>query len=174
MRNPNWNLADRKFLLTNSKTVFKAFIIAIPHVDGGNSVLHNRDTLKQTWAGFHRASQTTYAAATFQFVGTIIKPDFARNQAAAHEAMDRARLQGANFVMLFLEKKSTPAYSTFKDLADRRYGMHSLCVVYNAKNHYSPQYWGNIAMKVNLKAGGINHTVDGVEQIMKDTLVLGA
>jgi hypothetical protein len=42
--------------------------------------------------------------------------------------------------------------------------VHSLCVVW--KENGFTQYWANIAMKINLKAGGTNHTTDGVEQIL--------
>lgn len=104
--------------------------------------------------------QNTYATATFQFVGNVIAPNFDRN---ARDSMEKAKAKGANFVMLFLEKANTPAYSTFKDLADRTYGMQSICVVWNEKRGFTLHYQGNIAMKINLKAGGINHTVDGVE-----------
>jgi eukaryotic translation initiation factor 2C len=86
----------------------------------------------------------------------------------------KAKSKGANLVMLLLEKKSIPFYNLFKQLADCEHGLQSLCVIYDQKNHCSQQYWGNEALKVNLKAGGINHTVVGIDAIMKNTLVLGA
>jgi eukaryotic translation initiation factor 2C len=169
--NGSWNLRDVKFMTTFPKFVFKVFMIAIP--DGSHSAIKGPEILQETFKGFQDVMQRSYSTATIQLVGMCPDPQFDRGEAEARISMEKAKAKGANFVMLFLEKANTPAYSVFKHLADCTYGMHSLCVVYKGKP-FSPQYWGNIAMKMNLKAGGINHSVDGVEQIMKDTLVLGA
>ncbi|KAH4122881.1 hypothetical protein HBH47_082000 [Parastagonospora nodorum] len=169
--NGSWNLRDVKFLTTFPKIAFKVFMIAIP--DGSHSAIKGPEILHETFKGFQDVMQRSYSTATIQCVGMCPDPQFDRGEAEARISMEKAKDKGANFVMLFLEKENTPAYSVFKYLADCMYGMHSLCVVYKGKP-FSPQYWGNIAMKMNLKAGGINHSVDGVEQIMKDTLVLGA
>jgi eukaryotic translation initiation factor 2C len=166
MTNPSWNLNNRKFLVTKGKTVLKSFVIGVPCLNG-KSAFSDPRVLKQTWQDFSQAMGKTYTTATFYSAGFTINPNL-------RDAMNQAKASGANFVMLVLEKKSIPTYSAFKDMSDRQYGMHSLCVVYDWKKGFSPQYWGNSAMKMNLKAGGINHTADGVEQIMKDTLVLGA
>jgi len=39
-----------------------------------------------------------------------------------------AKAKGANFIVLILPKRNIPAHSTFKDLADRKYGLRSLCL----------------------------------------------
>jgi eukaryotic translation initiation factor 2C len=169
MNKPDWNLANRKFFTTDARITFKVFMIGVPCSEKGNSLL--RDPKDTIWNDFHKAMQTIYRTATIQDVGRQINSDFG-NRAKAQESVEEAKRKGANFVMLLLEKKSTPLYSIFKDLADCQYGMQSLCIVYTKR--LSPQYWGNVAMKINLKAGGINHTISGIELIMKDTLVLGA
>lgn len=173
MRLPNWNLMNRKFLKTYSTSPLKAFILAVPR-SNGTSVLKDESFLKQTFAGFQKMIQTTYATATVKLVGSTISPQFGQDMKAAEDIMQQAKNRGANFIMLFLEKKGGLPYACFKDLADRKYGLRSVCVTYDAKRGFTPQYWANIAMKINLKAGGMNHTVDGVQLIMKDTLVLGA
>jgi eukaryotic translation initiation factor 2C len=149
-------------------------MIVVPKDGGGSSVLNQQDTLERTWEGFTKAAQTTYATATFQLVGHTFRSDFAQDPSTAHTIMSKGASSGANFFVLYQENKSTSAYSLFKDLADRRYGVQSLCIVHKGPKGFSPQYWGNITLKVNLKAGGINHTVDGIAEIMKDTLVIGA
>ncbi|KAH7380394.1 Piwi domain-containing protein [Phaeosphaeria sp. MPI-PUGE-AT-0046c] len=172
--NPKWNLYKRKLLHTNSKAVVKVFIVTVPQNDNKASVMHDENFLEQTWIGFKTAMQKTYETANFQFVGKAASPQFGHDLNAARAALGQAKEKGANFVMLLLEKKSVSAYSHFKDLADRRYGIHSVCVTWDKKRGFNPQYWANIALKLNLKLGGINHTVRGIETIMKDTLVLGA
>ncbi|KAF1918354.1 ribonuclease H-like domain-containing protein [Ampelomyces quisqualis] len=173
MRASNWNLANRKLLQTNRKANFKIFIIAVPR-NGRRSVFTDPQFIDSTWGGFQQAMQSTYGTAKIQSVGQVLSYDFEKNPGAPIQCMNMAKAKGANFVMLFLEAKSTFAYSAFKELADRKFGMHSSCIVGDNPRRFSHQYWGNIALKINLKAGGINHTVTGIETIMKDTLVLGA
>jgi eukaryotic translation initiation factor 2C len=82
---------------------------------------------------------------------------------------------------LILKKKDTAAYSIFKDLADRCYGVHALCLTegvnWTQKNGGSLEalqsYFGNIVMKLNLKMGGVNQSV-AVGNLYGTTLVLGA
>ncbi|KAF1849347.1 Piwi-domain-containing protein [Cucurbitaria berberidis CBS 394.84] len=175
-RDSKWNLMGRKFLQASAQTPFKVFMVVVPR-DGGRSKLQSQPAvLQQVWKGFSTAAQHTYATGKFTYVGDTTCPPFAQPQ-IAQKVMAMAKDKGANLVLLLLEAKSTTAYSIFKDLADRTYDMHSLCAVYKEDRTGRPfgdQYWGNVMMKINLKAGGVNHTVTKVAEIMKDTLVLGA
>lgn len=80
--------------------------------------------------------------------------------------------------LLLLNRKDTTAYSIFKDLCDRKYGLHSICLSQplNCKKGNDGGRWSKIALKMNLKAAGINHTIKNglIQEFMKDTLVLGA
>jgi eukaryotic translation initiation factor 2C len=170
MKGSDWNLAKTNFLKTDIKITFNVFTIAVPCSEWGNSTFQNKS--KALWDDFYKVMQTTYRTATIRNVGKMLDPNFGKDPIKARQCLEAAKANRANFVMLLLEKKSIPVYSIFKELADCQYGMHSLCVIYTKK--LDVRYWGNVAMKLNLKAGGINHTVAGVESIMKDTLVLGA
>ena len=98
-------------------------------------------------------------------------------------AMDsrlKENLQGSNMAILIPTGKNISAYSAFKDLCDRKYGLHAICLTeQKCRNLENGQLWGNIMLKMNLKASGINHTVSG-EVIspqglfMKSALILGA
>lgn len=170
-----WNLKGRKFLRCSSQTQFRVFIIAVPPEDP-KSKLRSEAALQQVFDSFSAAAHLTYFTGKFTYVGYEISPLFAQPQ-VAHQAMIQAQNKGANFVILLLGSKSVSAYSIFKTLADRDFGVHSLCAVYKEDKDgkpFSDQYWGNVMMKVNLKAGGINHTVTKATELMKDTLVLGA
>jgi eukaryotic translation initiation factor 2C len=169
--NSSWNLANLKFLVTNSKTIFKMCIIAVPERDEDSLLTGAKIT--ESLKAFQKSLQGTYRVATFQQVG-VVKIHSANYLATVDAEVAKAKSKGANLVMLLLEKKSIPFYNLFRQLADCEHGLQSLCVIYDQKNHCSQQYWGNEALKVNLKAGGINHTVVGIDAIMKNTLVLGA
>jgi eukaryotic translation initiation factor 2C len=85
-----------------------------------------------------------------------------------------------NFALFLLDGKNIPAYSSFKDLCDRRYGLHAICLAnQKCKNENDKQRWSNIILKMNLKAAGINHTVNSrligpLGSFMETALVLGA
>lgn len=69
---------------------------------------------------------------------------------------------GGQLVVLALAKRQIPAYSAFKDVADRSSDLHSLCIARKKarKDDASllEQYMSNVAMKISLKLGGTNHT----------------
>jgi len=95
--------------------------------------------------------------------------------------MSKAKKSGANCVLLILKKKDVSAYSIFKDLADRCYGLQAICLTEDAnwqkskKEHRPLQgYFGNIAMKLNLKMTGVNQAIGQLDALYADTLVLGA
>jgi hypothetical protein len=88
-------------------------------------------------------------------------------------------------VFLVLRKKNTQTYHHFKDLTDRTFGIHSICLTeepnfrYDKKQYKNVpfgqfQYFGNVMMKFNLKFGGINHSTAAVRSRTMNTLVLGA
>jgi eukaryotic translation initiation factor 2C len=159
-----------KFFQTKPSAHFRVYAI----ID--KRLLGTEATKNAYLSTFFNFAQNIYATGRYQPCGLELFHD----PAIIPQAMKNARDKGANFALLILMQRSVPAYSIFKDLADRTYGMHSLCITEKpnyrnrALNKDLRGYFGNVMMKANLKAGGINHTVDGIADILKDTLVLGA
>lgn len=129
-------------------------------------------------------------------------------------------IKTTRIVVLLLKRKDQEMYSSFKYLADRIYGLQSICATesnFKPRDGFDPpkkeieskegtndlvgfktkadpkprdendseghvwpgqkamqQYMANIAMKANMKAGGINHTATGVSDWLQNTLVVGA
>ncbi|KAK7186103.1 piwi domain-containing protein [Paraphaeosphaeria sporulosa] len=81
-----------------------------------------------------------------------------------------------DMALLVLRGKNIPGYSAFKDLCDRKFGLHAICVTSPGRNGRDGDRWGNITLKMNLKAAGINHTIEKgmISALTRDTLVLGA
>ncbi|KAI4917316.1 hypothetical protein J4E90_003823 [Alternaria incomplexa] len=88
-------------------------------------------------------------------------------------------------VVLLLPKPDRQAYQFFKDLADREFGLHAVCITEPkvfADAAKVEQYLGNVMMKVNLKCEGINHSAgdsvahfeQSLQHRLKDTMLLGA
>jgi eukaryotic translation initiation factor 2C len=70
-----------------------------------------------------------------------------------------AKLQ---LLVLILPEVSAPLYKRIKTLADREYGIHTVCCVGQkfSKDRGRDQYIANVALKVNLKLGGVNQVVE--------------
>jgi eukaryotic translation initiation factor 2C len=95
----------------------------------------------------------------------------------------QSAVQAPDIVILLLKSKDQAIYSDFKWLTDKLFLLQSICVTeanmrpkrdaWNNNNALG-QYMANVAMKANLKGGGINHTAKGVDKWLSDTLVLGA
>lgn len=64
-------------------------------------------------------------------------------------------------VLVILPIAHTLLYQRIKQAADVRVGVHTVCVVGSKFVKEQPQYFANVALKFNLKLGGINQLVDG-------------
>ncbi|KAK2752575.1 hypothetical protein FQN55_006688 [Onygenales sp. PD_40] len=67
-------------------------------------------------------------------------------------AQSRARL-----VLVILPQASPAIYNKVKYRGDIKDGLHTICVVADKFMKNQPQYFANVALKFNLKLGGINH-----------------
>ncbi|KAL9619419.1 MAG: hypothetical protein Q9160_005930 [Pyrenula sp. 1 TL-2023] len=63
-------------------------------------------------------------------------------------------------VYVILPNKNTMYYNAAKSLLDRDAGLHSSFMVADAFVKGGPQYYANVALKVNAKLGGIDHVID--------------
>lgn len=79
------------------------------------------------------------------------------------------------FVVLPGKKTDTTVYNAVKYLGDVEFGIHTVCVLRDQITKCSPQYFANVALKVNLKMGGANHKLSNDIKIIKEgkTMVLG-
>lgn len=84
----------------------------------------------------------------------------------ADDAAIAATLQRAagslDLIFIILPKAHIQLYKRIKTLADKEFGIHTLCSVGStlAKDRGRDQYMANVALKLNLKLGGINQTVE--------------
>lgn len=100
------------------------------------------------------------------------------------QALSRAAI--GHCVIVILEERSEDEYAEIKCMGDLESGRHVLCMLREKfeKGVFpkepalgtSPhlQYLSNIVMKLNIKAGGINHRVKLYQKVGSDTIVMGA
>ncbi|KAG6119255.1 hypothetical protein E4U14_005609 [Claviceps sp. LM454 group G7] len=81
-----------------------------------------------------------------------------------------AEKNGIQHIMFILpQKDSTGLYTKIKRLGDCQYGIHTTCMV--AKNLYKDNnfsYYSNVGLKINLKAGGVNHKLKIDSPLLKE------
>ncbi|OTB13349.1 hypothetical protein K445DRAFT_168285 [Daldinia sp. EC12] len=79
------------------------------------------------------------------------------------------------FVVLPGKKTDKEIYKVVKLLGDVEFGYHTVCVLRSNFVKCNPQYFANVALKVNLKMGGMNHKLKDDVPIIKNgkTMVLG-
>jgi eukaryotic translation initiation factor 2C len=75
-----------------------------------------------------------------------------------HEA---ARRPKPRFVLCILPFNDVAIYNSIKSVADLKAGIHTVCCVGSKimKEQRQDQYFGNVSLKFNLKAGGINQVL---------------
>ncbi|KAB8299992.1 hypothetical protein EYC80_000233 [Monilinia laxa] len=83
-------------------------------------------------------------------------------------------LKKPRFLLCILPVNDVMLYNTIKRFGDTKAGIHTVCVQYSKFTKADPQYFGNVALKFNLKAGGINQTIDKLGIINEGkTMVVG-
>ncbi|KJK86218.1 hypothetical protein H633G_09939 [Metarhizium anisopliae BRIP 53284] len=89
------------------------------------------------------------------------------------------RAAGAlDLLFIILPEANVPLYKRIKTIADKDYGIHTICSVgfKLSKDRGRDQYMANVALKFNLKLGGINQTVENKNLGIVDqnkTMVVG-
>jgi eukaryotic translation initiation factor 2C len=169
IKDGRWKFANENFYKRNTNTSFEALLLhelRVPDKDAKtifDNLVH--------WTG------SVYS------VGTVAQATPVPLNSLSHQTINgsiKAQVEkrmSTNMAVLVLSVKDIDGYSAFKDLCDRDFGLHALCVTTRALRRTDGDRWSNITMKMNLKAAGINNTVAGgliSRGLMKDTLVLGA
>ena len=92
---------------------------------------------------------------------------------------DLKKLEEPQMILFLLSRRDDFIYPGIKTLCDTKLGLHSVCMQLEKalkEPKKQDQYLSNVALKVNTKLGGINHTVDeGALEWLKTapTMVVG-
>ena len=68
-------------------------------------------------------------------------------------------------ILFVLANNDKTVYERIKLMGDTKYGIHTVCVVSQKFTKNDKQYYANVALKFNLKLGGINHKLDRPEKL---------
>ncbi|KAF4345698.1 putative argonaute like post-transcriptional gene silencing QDE-2 protein [Fusarium beomiforme] len=98
--------------------------------------------------------------------------------AQSHEAekvFAWAQNNNIELILVILGTSDSQVYGKIKTLGDCTYGIHTICVQGFQLGKGQPQYFANVALKWNLKTGGVNHKLLNEVGLIKEgrTMVVG-
>lgn len=101
--------------------------------------------------------------------------DMARTIAEMLRKVESLKGVRPNLIVFLLPVASVEPYATIKNICDTQYGVASQCMIVEKafSQKGQQQYLGNIALKVNIKLGGINSRVDDPFLRRQRTIVIG-
>lgn len=134
-------------------------------------------SLQSTVAEFHKALKNVGINADKPMPGSRIEvhtPEDKQIEVALRNASGNP--SRAKLVLIILPYKDTPMYNWIKYHGDVLLGIHTVCVVGSKFAKAQPQYFANVALKFNLKLGGINQMIENKQLDIIDedkTMVVG-
>ncbi|KAF1972556.1 Piwi-domain-containing protein [Bimuria novae-zelandiae CBS 107.79] len=167
MRASSWKLRpDIRFFNTNARA-FKYMFFRMSDVDGSSPGFYDKLLKGQFARCGLQVAQAQNANPSYDAKVTSV--DLKAN-------LKKAKDRGVNLVILILRQSDRTLYRELKNLAERTFGLQSVCIVerLDKRDNFFGQYMQNISMKVNLKLGGVNHTALRPNERLSHTMILGA
>ena len=155
-----WNMMKVKF---NTAVTLKKWTTMIVHENRGSVDFPDQSSLLPTIKKFQEALK--------QIGLNVISPESGPPPIMVNTAGDFPKIDAAlkreverkcDLIFVILPSDTAIAYDYLKTSADIKYGIHTVCSVGSklAKDKGQNQYFNNIALKFNLKLGGINQLID--------------
>jgi eukaryotic translation initiation factor 2C len=101
-----------------------------------------------------------------RFDGSSARSVEVTREPATYTAVERTLTEQARngrklrFILVIIPNRDVEMYKRIKKLADQTLGVNVVCVVADKFAKGQPQYFANVALKFNLKSGGINQIVE--------------
>jgi eukaryotic translation initiation factor 2C len=152
----SWNMIKIKFNVGAELLRWKAVMIALP----GRRDHFNQPELVALLQEFHHGLRK---------IGILASPPGPPERLQLQNLDDPAlstyfkqAVGKVQLLFIILPESNIPLYKRIKTLADRDCGLHNVCAVGSklAKEKGRHQYIANVALKFNLKLGGVNQKVE--------------
>ncbi len=168
----SWNMIDIKFNAGAALSQWSYMMISL----AGARDSFDQKGLADVMQEFHRALVKMGVNAAPPKPGQRLVLQHT-NEATLGTVLQKAA-NALKLLIIILPDVNTPLYKHIKSLADKTYGIHTVCCVGPklAKAHGRDQYIANVALKLNLKLGGVNQLM-GSQQLgiidQDKTMVVG-
>ena len=165
--NGSWNCAGQAFVRGGKFTSWTSCILDLP----GRTAVPYDDPQGQASTALTNLLKdelVKYGLTMGKYMGAKkfpLSPLTMENRDANNTALDTifSRLEKAQIPLVFivLPNDDKWLYARIKYYGDTRYGIHTICSIGNklAKEKDQGMYMGNLALKFNLKGGGVNHEI---------------
>ncbi|KAG9315634.1 argonaute-like protein [Chiua virens] len=171
VRDGSWNILDVRFHLGGA---VKSWWVLV--VTDGRPVFNGRDDpqLVGLWKGFAGKCQRSGMTGISPegqpvLLNVTLQPPAAdpgrlQSLALINNTIKTNRKRGdPSFVLVILSRRDNFIYPGIKRMCDVELGIHTVHMLSNkvlTESKKQDQYFSNVALKVNIKLGGINHKVD--------------
>jgi len=152
----SWNMINIKFNVGASLAKWSAVMITLPYKSGS----FDGQGLAAVMQEFHQGLIK---------IGVNASPPLPPQRLQLNGPEDASlgpylqkAASGLDLLFIVLPEANIPLYKRIKTLADKDYGLHTICSVGSklAKDRGRDQYIANVALKFNLKLGGTNQVVE--------------
>lgn len=164
-RNGSWNLRDVKVIKPGQPVKKWSYVNLL-----SNS--KSEPVAAQSVLAFSQFMKKTMNIA----VNDPIPPSFlAADSQDAEKVLGWAQKNQIEIMLVILDSTGSELYGKIKTLGDCTYGIHTICVQGFQLRKENPQYFANVALKWNLKTGGVNHKLLNEVGLIKEgkTMVVG-
>lgn len=164
-RNGSWNLRDVKVIKPGQPVKKWSYVNLL-----SNS--KSEPVAAQSVLAFSQFMKKTMNIA----VNDPIPPPFlAADSQDAEKVLGWAQKNQIEIMLVILDSTGSELYGKIKTLGDCTYGIHTICVQGFQLRKENPQYFANVALKWNLKTGGVNHKLLNEVGLIKEgkTMVVG-
>ncbi|KAJ6439029.1 Piwi, PAZ and DUF1785 domain protein [Purpureocillium lavendulum] len=168
----SWNMNNIKFNAGASLAKWSYLMISLPGARDAFSLQSLETVMKEFHQVLGRMGVNAALPSTGQHLSLQHPDDPAIGSMLQRAASD------LDLLFIILPEANIPLYKRIKTVADKEYGIHTICSVGSklVKDRGRDQYMANVALKFNLKLGGINQivqdrTVSIIEQ--SKTMVVG-
>ncbi|RBA11871.1 hypothetical protein FPRO05_14150 [Fusarium proliferatum] len=152
----SWNMMDIKFNIGASLTKWSYLMISLP----GARDSFDQQSLGAVMNEFYQTLGKIGVSAAKPLSGQRIELRHPDDPALGSTLQHAAGALDLLFIVL--PGANIPLYKRIKTIADRNCGIHTICSVGSklSKDRGRDQYMANVALKFNLKLGGINQMVE--------------
>jgi eukaryotic translation initiation factor 2C len=183
----SWNMVGKRFAVPKAVKNWSYFI-----VQGRNTnVLSLRDTSRKfkdalSLVGMQLDNPSPLAGFVVQLDWKRGKEDnrppdviLGENFKAIEAEFDKIKRSGVKILLITLPTESADIYARIKFFGDTKFGIHTVCCLEHKiakQGRGQDQYMANVALKFNLKLGGVNQSLQANQMgILADnkTIVLG-
>ena len=149
-----WNMKDRKFHKPARYSKWKALVV------NGGTMANDINQLENSLRGYGLQMGERLPTEVLQ-LQPLIPAQRETNDQALREAFEKAQKIRVQMLFIVLEENDKWLYARIKYYGDVKFGIHTICSVgYKLqKKGGQDMYMGNLALKFNIKGGGVSHLI---------------